>query len=309
MKKDLKKVIIILPTYNGEKYLRELLDSLYNQTYPLIEIYTRDDGSTDNTVRIIEDYSKKKVEGRKITIIPNGRKNLNCPDCFIKLLEKAKNGDYYFFCDQDDVWMEDKIFQAVSKLEKYDDIAAMHFGAYDFCDENLNFISKSAKLPKNVKLRNIIYDYWPLGFNISFNKELYDVVFKNRPEHIYYHDCWFAQVALGVGKFLYSDNSTVKYRRQENAVTYSNHSKFSLFAWRLKRFFGKNDNLINLKKILKEYKILFDEFLTNEDKKTLEIFTNDTISNYFKRIFYPHRLRLKLIDEIGLRILFVIGKL
>ena len=154
-----------------------------------------------------------------------------------------------------------------------------------------------------------IYDYWPLGFNISFNKELYDVVFKNRPEHIYYHDCWFAQVALGVGKFLYSDNSTVKYRRQENAVTYSNHSKFSLFAWRLKRFFGKNDNLINLKKILKEYKILFDEFLTNEDKKTLEIFTNDTISNYFKRIFYPHRLRLKLIDEIGLRILFVIGKL
>ena len=309
MKKDEKKAIIILPTYNGEKYLSELLDSIYNQTYPLIEIITRDDGSTDNTTKIIKEYSKKNIKGRKITIIENGGKTLKCPDCFIKLLEIANDGDYYFFCDHDDYWMSDKISQAISKLKKVSDKPALHFGAYEFCDENLKYITNSPKVPQDVGLRNVIYDYWPLGFNISFNKRLYDFVFNNKPEHIYYHDCWFAQVALGVGTFIYSDNPSVKYRRQKNAVTYSNHNKFSLLIWRIKRFFFNNDNLINLKKILNEYNILFNKYLSDEDKKMLNIFTNDSFKNYFKRVFYPHRLRLKITDEIGLRILFIIGKL
>ncbi len=307
----MKKVVVILPTYNGEKYLRELLDSLYNQTYPLIEIYTRDDCSSDNTVKIIEEYSKKKVKGRKIIIVPNEGKNLGCPDCFIELLRKAKDGDYYCFCDQDDVWLPEKIENAVKKIENESnkDIPTLHFGAYDFCTEKLEFVHHSFKVFKNIKLRNLIYDFWPLGFNITFNKRLYDVVFNNMPKHIYYHDSWFAQVAAGVGRFLYSNESSVKYRRQESAVTYSNHNKFSLFIWRIKRFFGDNDNLITLKNILVEYKEIFGDRLSEEDKKMLDIFTIDNFTNYFKKIFYPHRLRTKLSEEIALRLVFIIGKL
>lgn len=303
----MKKAIIILATYNGEKYLKELLDSLYNQTYPLIEIYTRDDGSTDKTTEIIKKYAKKKVKGRKITIIPNGGKSLKCPDCFIKLLEQAKNGDYYFFCDQDDVWLKDKISNAIEKMEKIDsNIPTLHFGAYDNCTANLKFMSHSPKLPKEIKLRNVIYDYWPLGFNIGFNKSLYDFIFNNMPEHIYYHDCWFAQVACGVGKFIYSEEVSVLYRRQENAVTYSNHNKLTLLLWRIKRFFGNNkDNLTQLKKILIEYKKLYKDKISDEDLKMLNIFTEDTLKNYFKRLFYPHRLRLKWSEEIALRFLFI----
>ena len=76
--------------------------------------------------------------------------------------------------------------------------------------------------------------------------------------------------------------------------------------WRLKRFLGKNkDNLLQLKEILKEYKFLYNDKLSEEDKKMLNIFTEDTFVNYFKRIFYPHRLRLKLSEELALRILFL----
>lgn len=133
---------------------------------------------------------------------------------------------------------------------------------------------------------------------------------KNSPSKIYYHDCWMAQVASGVGNFIYSKEPTVKYRRQEGAVTYSNHSKISLFLWRIKRFFGSNSqNLRQLKIILKEYLDLFDQYLNEEDKKMLYIFTEDNFSNYFRRIFYPHRLRLKITDEIALRILFILKKL
>ena len=307
----MKKVVVILPTYNGGKYLEESLDSLYNQTYPNIEIYTRDDGSSDNTVEIIKNYAKKKVKGRKITIVPNGGKSLKCPDCFTKLLEIAGDGDYYCYCDQDDVWLPNKIEAAVKAIEQYDsNEPTLHFGAYDYYTSDLKFMNHSPKIPANVSLRNILYDYWPLGFNITFNKALYDVVFNNLPKRIYYHDCFVAQVAAGVGNFIYSSTPSVKYRRQEQAVTYSNHSKFSLFVWRIKRFFGSNnDNLIQLKKILEEYFVIFDEYLSEYDKKILNIFTVDNTKNYFRRIFFPHRLRLKLIDEIGLRLLFVFKKL
>lgn len=307
----MKKAVVVLATYNGEKYLKELLDSLYNQTYPLIDIYTRDDGSVDKTTEIIADYAKKKVKGRRMIVVPNGGKSLRCPDCFIKLLEQIDDGDYFFFCDQDDVWLKDKISDAISKMEQVDNnIPVLHFGSYDNCTSNLEFISHSPKLPKEVKLRNVIYDYWPLGFNIGFNKVLKTLVYNNKPQKIYYHDTWFAQVACGMGKFIYSNKTSVLYRRQENAVTYSNHSKFTLFIWRIKRFFGKNkSNLNQLKEILKEYKSLYGDKLSKEDKKMLDIFTNDTFINYFRRIFYPHRLRLKLSEEMALRILFLLKML
>ena len=303
----MKKAVIILATYNGEKYLKELLDSLYNQTYPLIDIYTRDDGSTDKTREIIDSYAKKKVKGRRMIVIPNGGKSLKCPDCFVKLLEQVKEGDYFFFCDQDDAWLKDKISDAIAKMEEFDSkTPVLHFGAYDNCTSNLEFMSHSPKLPKEVKLRSVIYDYWPLGFNIGFNKALKDFIYTNRPKKIYYHDAWFAQVACGVGKFIYSSKVSVLYRRQENAVTYSNHSKLTLLIWRFKRFFGDNrNNLTQLKEILKEYKSLYNDKLSEEDKKMLNIFTEDTFVNYFKRIFYPHRLRLKLSEELALRILFL----
>lgn len=307
----MKKAVIILPTYNGEKYLRELLDSLFNQTYPLIEIYTRDDGSNDDTVKIIKEYSKKKVKGRKITIIPNKGKNLGCPDCFIELLKKAEGGDYYCFCDQDDVWLPEKIEKAIEKIESEssEDIPTLHYGGYYFCDENLKILHKSHDYLKNVKLRNIIYEGWTFGFNIIFNKALYETIFDNMPKHIYYHDTWPTEVALGVGKFLTSNEPSVKYRRQENAVTYHNRKWFTHLTWRIKMWFGNNDNLITLKNILIEYKQIFGDRLSEEDKKMLDIFTIDNFANYFKKIFYPHRLRTKLIEEIALRSIFIIGKL
>lgn len=307
----MKKVIVILPTYNGGKYLRELLDSLYHQTYPNIEIYTRDDGSKDDTVKIIEEYSRKKVKGRKIIIVPNNNKSLGCPDCFVKLLEMAKDGDYYCFCDQDDVWLPNKIEEAVKKIDDFPKVEpTLHFGAYDFYTADLKFSNHCPKFPEDPCLRNVLYDYWPLGFNITFNKALYDMVMTNKPKRIYYHDCWMAQVAAGVGNFVCSNIPSVKYRRQEGAVTYSNHSKFSLFLWRVKRFFGENSqNLKQLKIILQEYFSLFSGYLSDKDKKILRIFTEDNFKNYFKRIFYPHRLRLKLTDEIALRMLFVLKKL
>ena len=107
-----KKVTILMSTYNGEKYLEEQIDSLLNQTYKNISILIRDDGSKDNTVHIIKE---KKKSNDNITLIEG--KNVGFIKSFLELINLAEKSDYYAYCDQDDVWMEEKIQRAVEFFE------------------------------------------------------------------------------------------------------------------------------------------------------------------------------------------------
>ena len=99
-------VAILMSTYNGERYLREQIDSLLNQTYKDWKLYIRDDKSTDGTVSIIEGYVR--VYPDQIVYKSDGFGNLGAGCSFMQLLSSI-DSDYYMFCDQDDVWMEDKI--------------------------------------------------------------------------------------------------------------------------------------------------------------------------------------------------------
>ena len=110
----MEKVQILMSTYYGEKYLREQLDSIIKQTYPLINILIRDDGSSDGTLSILKEYAGKYdhvtyYEGENIGVIQS----------FLQLLKESDaNVNYYAFADQDDVWLPEKIVRAVEKLEE-----------------------------------------------------------------------------------------------------------------------------------------------------------------------------------------------
>ena len=78
----MKKVNVLIPTYNGENYLRYQLDSIIDQNYKNIDVYIRDDGSTDNTLEIIKEYCEKKIMGIRFFYIESNGENLGYPDCF-----------------------------------------------------------------------------------------------------------------------------------------------------------------------------------------------------------------------------------
>ncbi|HSA07339.1 MAG TPA: glycosyltransferase family 2 protein [Candidatus Gastranaerophilales bacterium] len=101
--KENKLISIAIATYNGEKFLREQLDSIYNQTYKNIEVIVCDDCSTDGTVKILEEYSQKY--GLKYYI---NEKNLGLNKNFEKVL-KLCNGEYIAISDQDDIWLPQKL--------------------------------------------------------------------------------------------------------------------------------------------------------------------------------------------------------
>ena len=110
------KVNILLATYNGEKFLKTQLDSLIEQTYENIDIYVRDDCSTDNTVEFIKNYIESNKSGKRIILLENNGVNLRPPKSFYQIARECEPAEYYAFCDQDDVWYPDKIKWAVEEL-------------------------------------------------------------------------------------------------------------------------------------------------------------------------------------------------
>ena len=300
-----KKVAILMSTYNGEKYIKEQIESLLSQTYRNIEIYIRDDGSKDNTIKIIENYKEKNNN-----IILKEGKNIGFINSFFELLKACNDADYYAYCDQDDIWMEDKIERAVKFLEKTDENKpALYFSNSDYYDSDMNFLATAEK-NKIYNFRNSLVECVTQGMTMVINNKTRQTIIENKPETCLFHDWWTYMICSGFGQIVYDDKSLVKYRRHNKSVTVEGKSKIELFIWRVKKFLI-GDSLKDIKKQLQEYKTFFAEELKEDDRKLLELFTKEKYSFIvaLKKFLYPKRFRRKFIDELSVRILFLIGKL
>ena len=143
----MEKVCVLMSTYNGEKYLKEQIESILNQENIEVDILIRDDGSTDNTLNILENYTQKYKNIRYYT-----GENLRSAKSFMNLLFTVKEYDYYAFSDQDDVWKKNKLYTAVSKLkEGYD----LYGGKKSIVDSELNILNIEDEVPVSLELGSI----------------------------------------------------------------------------------------------------------------------------------------------------------
>ncbi len=300
-----KKVTVLLSAYNGEKYIGEQIDSILNQTYQNIEIYVRDDGSKDKTVEVLKEY---ETQGK---IHLEQGKNVGFIDSFFWLINHSGDSDYYAFADQDDVWCSKKVQFAVERLEREKmDEPILYFTNYDFYDGNLNFVEhrKADTMPPS--FRNAVVDCMPLGFNTVFNKAACETMRNHTPKHSCGHDWWTYMVCAGLGRVIYDSRVTVKYRRHEKNVSAGGMDFIKFQVWRFRKFF-KNDYFKNVRLQLREYENFYQEQLSPEDRKVLGLFTQEKyhIGIALKKVFYPKRFRRTVVDEIMVRIIFLIGKL
>ena len=111
----------MMSTYNGEKYLKEQLDSILNQECVDVNLLIRDDGSSDNTIEIIESY---QIEYPNITLIKG--KNEGVIASFMDVLFVAPECSYYAFADQDDVWLPEKISITLAMMQSYEKVYGSH---------------------------------------------------------------------------------------------------------------------------------------------------------------------------------------
>lgn len=113
---SLKTVTVLLSTYNGEKFLEEQLQSLIQQKNVEVRILVRDDGSTDGTVSILDRWKNDRLLNWYTG------DNVGAGKSFVDLLFKVPQSDYYAFCDQDDVWLPNKLELSLLKMEQCESI-------------------------------------------------------------------------------------------------------------------------------------------------------------------------------------------
>ena len=304
MKKE--KVAVLVSTYNGENYIAEQLDSIINQTYKNIDIYVRDDGSKDNTRKILEEYAKEK----KIIYIKSN-KNLGYPEAFYELMRKAKKSDYYAFSDQDDIWYEDKIERGVERLKQSDkDTPALFFANYDVCDMNLNHIRTSVGPKKDPGFRYSVFSSLGLGFTYILNHNAKELALKKRSVKTVTKDVWLGMLASAFGDVYFDSKPCANHRRNPGAYSSQDTKFISTQKDRFSKFF-KNDGFKNIYNVIEEFYDMFKDKLKEKDRKMLELFLYRGYNpiKYLRKVFYPHRLRYDFKDELMLRCVFIIRKL
>lgn len=213
-----------MATYNGEKFLCEQIDSIINQTYKDWKLYIHDDMSSDKTVDIISSYCEK--EPHKIFYLKDEGIRRGAANSFMWLLN-AVTADYYMFCDQDDIWLEDKIERSLSGImdiecKSPNSPVLIHT---DLCliDENKVTLSasfweyKKYKVDVSKKFDYIFFCNVVTGCTIIINDKLKKISIPMNPK-VYMHDYWLAIIASKYGVLDNIKEQTILYRQHGGNV-------------------------------------------------------------------------------------------
>ncbi|MGT2887484.1 glycosyltransferase family 2 protein [Streptococcus didelphis] len=212
------KINILMSTYNGEKYLAEQIKSIQKQTIKNWELLIRDDGSSDRTLEIIEDF--ENTDSRIRLINRNSCENFGVIKNFYTLL-KYDQADFYFFSDQDDIWLPNKLEVTLAEAEKYQDkLPLLVYTDLKVVNQNLQVIHESMIKTQsdhaNTKLVEELTENTVTGGTTLINHALASLW--TEYDHLLMHDWFLALLAAAMGHLVYLDIPTELYRQHESNV-------------------------------------------------------------------------------------------
>lgn len=275
------KVTVLMSTYNGETYLEAQLESLIRQQEVEVDILVRDDGSTDSTKDILDSYSKKGY------LSWYDGSNLGPAQSFLDLVRSSQKSDYYAYCDQDDVWFDDKLSNAVKKLDKFsNESPSLYVSTYDVVNENLDFIIKrDMKYEVPYTLANTIVERSPSGCTMVFNNKVRELIAENKPKNIRMHDYWTLLIVEAFeGHIEYDSSSRLLYRQHQNNSVGFGKGRITYIKRLIKSaLYNKNERQKQAIELFELYK----NRLPNRSVSTLLKVVNyrNTLSNRFKLAF------------------------
>ena len=216
------KIAVLVSTYNGERYLEKQIQTLLEQDIEGAEIIVRDDGSTDNTRCILQKYEKNGL------LKVQYGSNIGYKKSFMKLLLDQKDYDYYAFCDQDDVWLPDKLSKAISKIQEYDkNIPIVYYSNLKKCDENLNIYGETHLEKRVLSLESNILRRSIAGCTMVMNNRFHDIVTKIDMEEnllVQGHDSYLISLCYAIrGKVICDKYSYILYRQHGNNTSGSSN--------------------------------------------------------------------------------------
>lgn len=207
-------VAILMTTYNGEIYLHEQLTSIENQDHNNWHLHVSDDGSSDQTLSILEHFASKHPN--KVSISETGE-NLGFVNNFLQMIsDDTITADYFALSDQDDIWCADKLSSAIQKIEKNDSSPSLYCGRTLLVDEAGRFIGRSKLFAKSPHFRNALVQSIGGGNTMVFNqavKQLITIASRNVTK-LPSHDWWIYLItSANEGRIIYDAEPHILYRQ------------------------------------------------------------------------------------------------
>lgn len=271
-----RMIDILLATYNGEKYLREQIDSLFAQDYQDFRVLARDDGSSDNTQEILNGYADKYA-GRFIVLdnkVPTG----SAKDNFFCLLEHAQ-ADYIMFCDQDDIWLPDKISLTMHALQgAQDDLGNGPMLAHSdlvVVDDQGNVLHPSLfalqKLdPERLYFHQLLPQNNITGCTMLFNRALANLIRSSADALM--HDWWIGLAAAAFGHIIVAPNRIHYRQHSANEVGAKDVKSASYFKQKLANTGGIRQSILDTYKQAGAFLDVYGDILNEEQKELIETF-------------------------------------
>ena len=282
----MEQIDILMATYNGEKYLKEQIESILNQTYANIRLIISDDCSTDSTKDIIKEYENK--DKRVISYFQE--KNLGYVKNFEFLLTKVEN-EVYMLSDQDDYWLPEKVEHTYNCLKKNG--ADLVFTDLTVVDEKQNIVGNSfndmmdltRKINKTLNTRELVYLYnCVTGCTLMAKKDMIDKILPipTNSNHLF-HDHWITLVTSINGKIAYLPEKLIKYRQHENNQIGAKHKIYT------------NNTIEEIRNHFINVKLgIFESYIQNPQIFTEELKTrNIKAYNYYEMLQKKSKVNFK----------------
>lgn len=292
----MESIAVLMSTYNGEKYLSSQIDSILNQVFDhnkyKLYLYIRDDQSMDSTKLVISQYIKKFPE--IIFQVDKGSKNIGVKKSFIRL-SQIVDADYYFFSDQDDVWLPNKINEMVSVLSKFKYKPAGVYSDLWIADgeaKSTNILMKhntrnARRVVNNqykVDYRQLFFTYLVTGASFAFNNNFKMKYINNmcleKIEQVRMHDSFLALLLALEDGLYFVDQPLVLYRQHNNNLVGAVASKKKNIWHYLLNLKGPVNNRLRL---LSDAKLAVQMTSLNKENRVIEFFNAFEHKNYFKR--------------------------
>jgi len=283
---------IILATYNGERFLKEQIDSILNQSYRDIKLYIRDDGSRDHTVYILREYQKKDS---RVVLIEDKKGNLGYVNNFFELLSYTKR-EFVLFSDQDDVWEETKVEKMLKvatfelHLEGKSTPLLVH---HDVIITDAQLKGNKLFLRRKGVQEGIEYFFFQnivQSAAMLINRPLIEIL-KKRPENIIFHDKYIHILAELFGKRSFVPESLMLYRQHgENSVGQESHKE------KMSKF-NENQGRVFLPWEREAYLFILQNFtLSDENRKKVNQYL------FITDMTLPKKERLKILKKSSIKI-------
>jgi len=301
-------VVIIMSVYNAEKYLSEQINSILAQRGAQVFLYIRDDGSCDQTPKILENYARNDHR-----VIFNRGANLGAMKSFMQaLFDCPLKGDFFGFGDADDVWVPEKLEYTIGFIEK---IICSHEAAncpvavstkLMVVNERLERICETPTPNLQLCFENALIETVTSGASIIMNKPAYDLIREYHPTHAVMHDAWVYLLITAFGVFDYGDRPTILYRQHDSNVTGTAHGFKRRLALRWHRI--QSSSLYWTQAA--EFAAFFRLRLEPRKRKILDDYLcyRDSFASRLRFALYPSVKAQSMKANLFNRILFLFGR-